>query len=102
MIGMISSALASNRTLPDARPTEIDGSQVIPASTDLFWTNVGISGPRNRDCCRSHSSGSELQSACGHCLVFRCAVRKLAEYDLDIVFFLDRLEITEGLRNKRS
>src|SRR5579885_3846984 len=45
MIGMMCSALASKRTLPDAKPPEIDGSHGIPASTELFWTRVGMSGP---------------------------------------------------------
>src|SRR5215470_10305828 len=45
MMGIMLSALARIRTLPVARPTEIDGSQVIPASTDLFATRVGMSGP---------------------------------------------------------
>src|SRR6185437_3146831 len=45
MIGIMSSALARRRTFPVARPTEIEGSQVIPASTDLFSTRRGMSGP---------------------------------------------------------
>ena len=55
---------------------------------------------RGGDGCRPHAGGGELQGARGHRLVFRRAVGEFLEDDLDVVLFLDRLEIAERLRDE--